>query len=220
MRLQLIDLSKHKHFKVTQENRVPIFTGLGLFFLVLYLFTNRYPLNHPQVMNQLDWERGIPLIPWTAWIYVSDYVYPVVIGFLIRTNLVRTRVALAFLIQSVVANGTFYFFPISFPRELWPHAPTDFLMEWIRYIDQANNCFPSAHVAIVALAYVAWIRENPSKHWVFSIWGLLICLSTLTTKQHYFADILAGIVVGGFSYVAAERLIVESNSAGMPAAAS
>lgn len=210
MKALLIDLSNYKSFRVTRSRRIPVFGALVLLFLLLYFFTNRVHLIEPRQMTMFEWERQLPLIPWTAWIYASDYIYPLIIGLMLKSDLVTTRVCWAFFIQTIVANTSFFVFPVVFPRELWPHDPSDFLIDWIRTADTAANCFPSSHVAIVVLTYVAWIRERPKQPWFFLIWGLAICVSTMTTKQHYFVDILAGIVLGTTSYLAAERIVSDS----------
>jgi membrane-associated phospholipid phosphatase len=160
----------------------------------------------------MDWEKALPLMPWTSWIYVSDYLYPFLIGMLLQSDLITTRVCFAFFIQTIIANTSFFLFPVTFPRDLWPGEPTDYLLNLVRGLDAPSNCFPSCHVAIVILTYLAWQRERPKNHWGFFVWAILICISTLTTKQHYFVDVLAGTVLGIFSYVVAERLIVKSQS--------
>lgn len=202
-----LDLSKHKHFEVTKAKRIPVFGILGLLFVGLYFLTNRHHLIEPRTLTLMDWEREVPLVPWTTWVYASDYVYPLVIGMLLQSSLITTRVCAAFFIQTIIANTSFFVFPVRFPRELWPHDPSDFLLTWIRTADTAANCFPSSHVAIVVLTYLALLRERSRQHWPILLWGILICLSTLTTKQHYFVDVLAGSVLGVFSYILAERLI-------------
>jgi membrane-associated phospholipid phosphatase len=42
---------------------------------------------------------------------------------------------------------------------------------------------------------------------LFLLWGTAIAISTLTTKQHYLIDIIAGLALGVFSWVIFHRCI-------------
>jgi membrane-associated phospholipid phosphatase len=51
-------------------------------------------------------------------------------------------------------------------------------------------------VSSVYLSSFAFLSEKRvTKFWIFFIWSTLIALSTLTTKQHYVADIVSGLAL-------------------------
>jgi membrane-associated phospholipid phosphatase len=99
----------------------------------------------------------------------------------------------------------FLFFPTIFPRELYPipegtHPAIDAVWFWLRNADAPTNCFPSLHVSTVYLSVFIFLDEQREKFPFFLIWGTLIALSTLPTKQHYFIDIVAGLFLSIAAY--------------------
>ncbi|HEY6402922.1 MAG TPA: phosphatase PAP2 family protein, partial [Blastocatellia bacterium] len=59
-------------------------------------------------------------------------------------------------------------------------------------IDSAANCFPSLHVALAWLSALGLRDERRRAGALAMVWAALISISTLTTKQHYFADLVGG----------------------------
>jgi membrane-associated phospholipid phosphatase len=72
--------------------------------------------------------------------------------------------------------------------------------------DSPNICFPSMLVALTSVA--AWNLRNRSNRLftVFVIWTLAVIASTLTTKQHYLADIVGGLSVVAVVIIAETKL--------------
>lgn len=187
--------------QVTTQNRFPVFAALATIFLSLYFFNN-YNQFFPVIDYQgLEWEKKIPFLPWTAWLYASDYVFPLAVGFLISSPFILTTVSWAFFYMSIIVNLLFFFLPIQCPREqyLIPEGEA-WLLHWIRNVDSPFNSFPSAHVAIVWLTLLAVKQERPKYFPIFLVWALLICVSTLTTKQHFVIDVAGGILIGQLVY--------------------
>ena len=68
--------------------------------------------------------------------------------------------------------------------------------------DNPYNAFPSSHASITTVCLLAlcqWRRIRLPA----IVWAFLIVASTVLVKQHYLADALAGIVLGGFSFLIA-----------------
>lgn len=187
--------------KVTHKNRAPVFLSLGLLFVFLYLLTNHYPIRPPTTFGFSKWDLMIPFWPWTAWIYVSDYAFPLVAGFALKTTRSMTRVSFAFAFMICVATMTFAGFPTYVEREeFFPLTDVSTLLYWVRFVDTPLNSFPSLHVAIVWLSFLAVLSEGlPRVKWLLG-WALLIAFSTLTTKQHTLMDVTAGFVLGWVSW--------------------
>jgi len=59
--------------------------------------------------------------------------------------------------------------------------------------DKPYNCFPSLHVAQCFLAAFTCHRVHRGVGFAAGVWASLVALSTLYTKQHYVADVVAGI---------------------------
>jgi membrane-associated phospholipid phosphatase len=92
----------------------------------------------------------------------------------------------------------FLFFPTAYPRPLYPEVDNILVagaMKFIAVADNPNNCFPSMHIALTGVSSWAIRFLSRRLHLLFWLWTLTIYVSTLTTKQHYFLDILGGIAV-------------------------
>ena len=90
------------------------------------------------------------------------------------------------------------FFPTTYPRPVYlpqSNSIIQLAMDMVAAGDMPTNCFPSMHVALTAIC--AWNLRRKSRllYGSFAAWAILIFLSTMTTKQHYFVDILGGIGV-------------------------
>jgi membrane-associated phospholipid phosphatase len=84
-----------------------------------------------------------------------------------------------------------------------------FLSGFIQSLDIKNNCFPSLHVAnaFTAAFYLA-LKRKPLLKYMIWIWFILICWSVISTGQHYFYDIIGGIVVAMISlYIQFKRWV-------------
>lgn len=193
---------------MTKQNRLKVYLSLGVFFVIAYLLNNHFHLVTPVVLEMTIIDQLVPFLPWTSYIYVTDYIFPFVVGYLIHSSLGMTRVSVAFFLMIFFTNLTFILLPVSYPRELYPLAQDqNFLLYLLRKIDTPANCFPSAHVATVWTSTLAIQRERPKLFIYFLIWALLIIISTLTTKQHFLVDIIGGVIVGHFCYRVAEKSI-------------
>jgi membrane-associated phospholipid phosphatase len=66
-------------------------------------------------------------------------------------------------------------------------------------VDGRLNAFPSLHAALTVYAgmsIIALYRHSPLVCGSIILWMLLLLVSTLTTKQHVFVDIVAGVIGG------------------------
>jgi len=75
--------------------------------------------------------------------------------------------------------------------------------------DIAFNLFPSYHCLISLYCYLG-IRKQPEISKGFKIYSIvmtvLICLSTLFTKQHYILDCISGLSISLISYLIVEKI--------------
>jgi membrane-associated phospholipid phosphatase len=144
-------------------------------------------------------DRAIPFWP------ASGVVYFAAFGFLAGTFLALrgreqvTRFLYASLLAQTVAMMCFLFWPVGYPRDLYS-LPADSsaigaaLVHYVRHLDAPVNCLPSLHVSTVVLCIGALrgTRYFPAALAA----GIPLSLSTLTFKQHYAADVLAGLALG------------------------
>ena len=174
----------------------------GLFFLATYLITNHLTWAAPWQLPLFPFERNLPFMPWTVFIYMTTYVGVVIaIPLFARRDLPR---AMAAMISMAVFLGIiFLLFPTVYPRPPLPTglSPfTEYIYRLFTVIDTARNCFPSEHVAGVLFVSLVLLRRNRAIGVLFLVWSAFIAISTLTVKQHYAFDLVGGAAVAVIFY--------------------
>ncbi len=194
--------------RATWKYKICMILGFAAAYLVFYIIPNFHPIFPPRLLPLLGVDRAVPLIPWTFIIYLSDYLLALTVilwvGSLEKYNSL-TRVAFTVLVLSGLC---FMFFPTTYPRPTYPAGEPwfiDFLMNLVGSADTPNNCFPSMHVALTGACTYAIRNSSTRSRLLYLVWSLLIFASTLTTKQHYFVDILGGIVAVSVAILLEEK---------------
>jgi membrane-associated phospholipid phosphatase len=167
-------------------------TLMLVFTSLLYSFTNRcHGPARELPLTLLD--RG-PLLPWTAWVYVS---YPLLflVVFVLEDDLERLgRYLRGTFVLNVASNAFFLAYPTTFARSpVPPGGASASLLECVRSLDAAANCLPSLHVSTSYLAAFLAARRSARRGVIAFAWATAIAVSTVTTKQHYAVDGLAGL---------------------------
>lgn len=180
-----------------------------------YLICKQQPFFAPVRLPLTELDRAIPFLPWTVWIYSSMSQAIFAAWVLVPNVRMAWRFLVAMTIAAVICWFFFAFFPTTYPRELFPLPLTvdSSVLELanVRRLDDPSNCFPSLHVALaccVALTMLEFDLGWPARATIV-LWCISINLSTLTTKQHYVADVLGGLVVGIFAFFVAKRAASE-----------
>jgi membrane-associated phospholipid phosphatase len=186
---------------VTKRNKY--FTGALMYALgyTFYYLTNHYPLLQEHYLPMTWVDEHAPFLPYSIFIYISEYFYFAFVYILLNNYDNINKYLYSFFLLQVVSCTFFMLYPTVYPRGDFP-VPTDLpnwvqaTWAWLRTVDAPGNCFPSLHVSSVYLsAFVFWTDNQKKLFWVFFVWATLIALSTLTTKQHYLADILSGLTL-------------------------
>jgi membrane-associated phospholipid phosphatase len=142
-------------------------------------------------------DRNIPFHVVFAYIYISFYLV-FLISILSNPKPLALECAIAIIINTVIASCIFFFFPTQMPAAVYSSEEHThyFLSKLLQSLDVKNNCFPSLHVAnaYTAAFYLALNRKLLLRCIIW-IWFILLCWSVVSTGQHYFYDIIGGIVV-------------------------
>lgn len=171
-----------------------------LAFIITYnLANNIYLVPAPNpVLTIID---QIPFIDWTIIIYLSIF-FEILIGLYIGLKYYQGQALLSGALLFSLHFLFFILYPVEFPRiDINPSETWTWLYQIMWSIDQPKNCFPSLHVGIAFLTALLVNQYSRKLGGMFWIWALLISISTLTTKQHYFVDVLGGIGSGTFVYL-------------------
>jgi len=148
-------------------------------------------------------DRLLPLAPTWALVYGALYAFLIVLPvFVVQQEELIRRTVWAYLTVWTVAYVCFMLYPTVAPR------PDTVLGEgfgvWgLRFLygaDPPYDCFPSLHVAHSFVSALACYRVHRTLGFVAISCASLVALSTLFTKQHYVADLIAGILLALAAY--------------------
>jgi len=174
--------------------------------LVLYSSTNRLTEPRARLLPMTPVDRAIPFVPETFWIYVSECGLFVAALLLSRDAGNLNRYVYAMMAAYAVGAALFLAWPTRFPRDDFPMpADLDPATRWAftffrDHLDTPANCCPSLHVASCYLTAFLWLGERRRLFPWFFAWATAVGLSTLTTKQHYAVDIVAGLLYAALFY--------------------
>lgn len=160
---------------------------------------------HIDMTSRLD--RMIPVIPWTTAIYLSCYAFWV-FNYLLGATQKETYKAYRFLCADLMAKivclliftliPTTNIRPVLHDTGVWNQA-----LRFVYRVDSADNLFPSIHCLTSQFCCIAVRNHNGVPQWyriTTYIFSALICISTLTTKQHVIADVVVGILLAELCY--------------------
>jgi len=172
---------------------------LAVVFFATYNFANAMAARRHEVGSIVfEWERAVPLLPWTIVPYwLIDLLYGLSL-LLCRTRRELDTHAFRLLAVQAIAVSCFLLFPLRFSFER-PAVEGVFgpMFDALMAFDQPFNQAPSLHIALLVVLAALYLRVLP-RRWHPLVHGvsLLIGVSVLTTWQHHFIDIPTGLWLG------------------------
>ncbi len=73
--------------------------------------------------------------------------------------------------------------------------------------DAPYNAFPSLHAGLATVCAIHWWRTGAQGRVAMVIWAGLLVVSTVFVKQHYVADVVAGVALASIMSVVAHRAV-------------
>jgi membrane-associated phospholipid phosphatase len=151
----------------------------------------------------VPWDRAVPLQPTWALVYGGLYVFLIVLPvFVVREEEHIRRTFRAYVAVWITAYACFLVYPTVAPRPS-EVAGDGFAVWGLRFLYDADppyNCFPSLHVAHSFVSALTCCRLHRRLGLATLLCASLVALSTLFTKQHYVADVIAGILLAVAAY--------------------
>ena len=175
--------------------------------IVAYNVSRLWTTSSHHINMAVRFDSLIPVIPWTTAIYLGSYIFWM-INYLMGALQDDEEEAYNFLCADVLAKliclifftvlPTTTFRPTIIGADVWSR-----LLRTVYRMDAADNLFPSIHCLTSQFCFIAVRKSSFVPKWykVFSMLAAgLICISTLTTKQHVVADVFMGIALAEISY--------------------
>ena len=188
----------------TEINNTATLTRRSRFLWLLALFTTQFlyfPINRlvaGGVILTFPWDSLVPF--WPVWAVPYLLSLSCWAGcFVWAAFKMEDRRYQAFVIASIFTMATSYILYIVYPtyveRPAIQGSGWQFeLVRWIYSNDRLNNAFPSGHTYNTVLILLFWWDWRPKLRLPWSIFSLVIVLSTLFTGQHNLPDALGGIL--------------------------
>ena len=153
----------------------------------------------------------VPFIAWSFVIYLSLYLYYPAAAWFGRDSDERIREMFAFYQSLFVMTWVVYMIFILFPTEIYirdqiPESVRSgegfwgfWYGDFIHKADMPYNAWPSLHVTqslMIVMLLRYWKIVYGWKEILTWIAWIALCISVMTTKQHFFFDLATGIVTG------------------------
>jgi membrane-associated phospholipid phosphatase len=166
---------------------------------IIYETIGRTELHRSTDLLDTALDRAIPLVPMSSWFYLPVYIGIFVVAiFAFRTKRMFHRAGVCVMANIVVAAIGHYFVRAEYPRPVLPLPHPDLstaFLALVYRIDPPGNVFPSLHVAHAFV--LAFLLDLEGSRWgkPTLVMATLLAISTLTTKQHFIADVVAGLAM-------------------------
>lgn len=175
-----------------------------LFLIALpgYLVINAlYSVENP-IHFHLFLDDQIPFLPWSISIYYWIYILIFLPIFMIRDFELFLAGSKAYSLGILISFVFFLILPARIEQPQISEVKNFF--DWwllLNYtIDKPTALFPSMHVSNAFLSSIVILPWSKKVGYPANLFSFCICISTLTVKQHFLADVVAGFLVGLLSY--------------------
>ena len=152
-------------------------------------------------------DQMVPFLPWTVAVYFGCYLGWAAV-YILCAGQKDSAAAYRFFLADFLAKGVCLVCFLLLPATLARPVPqgSDLWSAMVRFlyrIDPPRNLFPSIHCLVSWLCFLGIRDRRGLPPWaapVTAVGAMLVCLSTLTTRQHVAVDVLAGIALAELSY--------------------
>ena len=182
-------------------------------WMVGYFSLNKFiefEVYHKVPALRIDELLLLPLGGWTIFIYNSCYINSSLGIFLLPSKEAAWRFLGAILVAYIINCTLFALWPTTIEaiRETVDPGTMSPAVAWqyqlMHSADNPYTCFPSLHITNCMLVTLAHWR-SPRRNCLLA-WAVLIAISTITTGQHVFIDILGGVLVALAGTLVAARI--------------
>jgi membrane-associated phospholipid phosphatase len=190
--------------------------AVALFFtlwLLAYDAVNAFAADPDRTIHLTRPSAVFPWIiqPWTAVIYIlGGLLFPLAPFLYYRSWRGTAFVISCFVAGSLLSFATYLAWPLSMVRpEFTGSSLGEQLMRWVLLVDRPANCFPSLHAffALLGAHLIARTGVGQRQRWFWWAFAAAVCVTTVTSGQHYFIDAPGGAAVALAAYTLCIQLV-------------
>lgn len=174
-------------------------------WLIMYFFINRWEVAYQRRLDfGTEWDRKTPYLPLFAPMYFSTYIFVIQPFFVLSDARQFYIMLISFIAISVLSSLIHATVPSKIERveEVTIGGTSGWMLGLFQKTCKPYGNFPSMHVGLsVPVVAANFMAGGPAVGITILIWGVLIALSTLFTKQHYIVDVLAGMTGGAAIFI-------------------
>lgn len=189
-----------RNFSIPAIARRP-FSSFLIYLLtsgIFYAWTVRHPPYSPWVISPTWIDEHISFIPDFVPLYLTYLL--IMPSFVILSRRDRDfgvifLSACAYVHLNLVINACIPTTLSSWTPQLEPyHWGSRLLLS----ADAPNCVFPAGHVGLAACIAARFYKSRSRSWQIYAAWAILMSMAALTTKQHFFPDVVAGALLGVF----------------------
>jgi membrane-associated phospholipid phosphatase len=192
-----------------RRRRIAGMIFIGAFIGIFYQMPLQLRIFEPHYLEATAIDRAIPFVEWTVWFYCSYYIFLFLPFAVCKDDIRPARALYSLMAAAMIACLIFVLWPTRAVDQVVSYdGPTGLLWNLLQAVDRPGNYFPSLHVANACIVARALTREGGRWRWIAPLWAFAIIVSTVTTKQHFFIDVPAGIFLGWFCVKLVRKVVV------------
>ncbi|PQA95547.1 hypothetical protein B0A69_03965 [Chryseobacterium shigense] len=187
----------------TLKQQTYAFALCAFVFMTVYNFAAWYTSKSEKVPSfTFDFEKHIPFLPWSIIPYMTSVCFFCLVFFVCKNHEQLKVLTKRMLFTTIVAGACFILFPLRFSltKPTTDGSIVDYSFQFLKMFDSPFNQSPSLHIAY-ALIFWTVFRNLKRFRTFLMVWLIAVGISTLTTYQHHFMDILAGTVLAHLSFI-------------------
>jgi membrane-associated phospholipid phosphatase len=185
------------------REKIAVWLGLAVGICVPYFTLQRLDWFPTRTLPQTPLDRWIPFEPGWIGVYLSIALLVPLAPLCATRRDELARYARGLALLCLPCFAAFLLLPVEGPRPPAPQGAA--LYGLIVSVDRPANSFPSLHagLAVYSLLFLARVLRDAGagagpRAWLRTlglVWGALILYSTLATRQHWFLDLPAGVLL-------------------------
>lgn len=196
--------------KAEKRSKIVLFAAMIAYFTVGYLAINWVTSHRSQYFDiSFLFENDIPFIPVFIFGYILVYAGIAAVFFVIDDPSDWRRTAISYFIATTICYMIFLILPVKMtmrPDLSVATGLSSYITRYYYVIDLPYNCFPSLHVTYPTLAVLISWRNHSIWRWIFMAIAIIVAMSVVLVKQHYVADVMAGVACATLSFILARRI--------------